>query len=190
MYRIRYFNSIEEFDAKTNQVKLKDKDGVTWVAPLPYFGVVKNIPLTTPCLLITWDKFTRSRDNFDGRVNINAIAFPIYNEQRLNPESVEGPTLVGAVDTRGRIRSGVVANSGGVLVQHGPEKLQISDRTYIDNPEVNNADISYGGFSKPQPFLLRFRPDFPYGLPEMLPYGRLIQYSRNLSKIFQQLTRI
>ena len=188
MYKMMYFPRIEEFDSKTNQIKVKDSDGVMWVAPLPYFGVVRDLPLDTPCLVITWDSFTRSRDNFDGRVNLNAIAFPIYNETRFNPSSVtEGPALVGSVDNKGNILTKVSSNTGGVEIKHGPESFNVSDRTYIDTPEINNADMSYGGFSKPQPYFLRFRPDFPYGLPEMLPYGRMAQHCKRISKIFQEL---
>ena len=64
MSKFKYFPRIEEFDAATNQVRLKDADGIVWVAPLPWFGVIRELSLNTPCVLIQWDDVAHSSDGF------------------------------------------------------------------------------------------------------------------------------
>lgn len=183
MIDLKYFTRIESFDAKTNQVRLKDESGLTWVAPLPYVGVIREIPLDTPVILLLFHYGTRTSDDFPSgeKIKLNSLAIPIYNEIRFKPDVItKEPTLVGHVDDNGNIVSSVKVGEQGTTITNNTERLHVGNKTEIANPEFQNPDFSYGKFSKPQNYVLRFRPDFPYLLPEMMVSSDLIKEARKL----------
>jgi len=190
MSKFKYFPRIEEFDAATNQVRLKDADGIVWVAPLPWFGVIRELSLNTPCVLIQWDDVAHSSDGFpdDQRVKLSCIAFPIYNATRFFDETLtEYPALVGNVSSEGKITSKVTATPSAVELKKGGETLVIDDMTHLGNVEMSNPDVSYGGVAAPQNFILRWRPDFPYAMPELTPSADLLKFARKLVKFIGML---
>jgi len=189
MIDLKFFPRLTEFDSKTNQVKLTDEEGLIWIAPLPYTGVLRDIPLDTPCILIQWGDGTRSMPGFpeDGRVRLHCVAIPIYNSTRIKDKLTKYPVLVGEVSDDGRIVTKVTATSAGVEMRSGSESLIIDDMTHLGNVELGNADVSYGGIGKPQFFPLRYRPDFPYLLPEILPDLSLLKFARRLVSITAKL---
>lgn len=192
MVEQKYFPRIEAFDLATNQVCLKDEDGLVWVAPLPYVGIIRDIPLDTPCLLLQWEGATRSADDFpdDGRVKLNCIAIPIYNAVRFADDTVDQyPTLVGNVAPDGKVTSKVVATPAAVELKRGTESLIVDDMTHLGNIEMSNPDVSYGGFAAPANFILRFRPDFPYAIPELMPSAELLKFARKLVKFASTLRK-
>ena len=192
MVELKYFPRIESFDSGTNQVRLKDSNGLVWVAPLPWTGIMREIPLDTPCILLQWEHATRTADSFpdDQRVKLNAIAIPIYNATRFSDDTLtEYPALVGNVASDGKITSRVTATPDAVELKKGTESLVIDDMTHLNNVEISNADVSYGKFAAPQNFILRFRPDFPYALPELLPSSDLLKFARKLVKFTGMLKK-
>jgi len=186
---MKVFSHIEEYDSKTNQVMLKDEDGRVWVAPIPYFGVLRAPQKDTPCLLLMMEG-ARSESAFptEESVKLNCIAIPIYDETRFTEEPKTSPTLVGNVSSGGKINSYARATESEVVLSWKGETLRVDDMTRIENAEFNNPEFSYGGLSKTGPdFLLRHLPSFPYLIPELVFSGDILKQVRKLVQFLGDL---
>jgi hypothetical protein len=188
---IKYFPNILEYDDKTNQVKVKDEHGLIYVVPVAYFGVVKRISSNTPVIVVMSDTAKPDVD-FDkaGKIRIDAVAIPIYNSERFSEGEVSNvPKVVGSV-SGGKIDSYVEV--GDDIRIHSEDSnrqtLTVSDDvTTLQDVKMINPDISYGDFAAPQPFLLRFRPDFPYLMPELLPSGTIFEKAARFCRAFLKI---
>ena len=190
---IKFFSQIEAYDGKTNQVKVKDEKGITYVVPLAFDGSMVRIDKYTPVIVMMSDHATGDID-FDSeqRIRIDAVAIPIYNKERLDPDEVTNTRKqIGKIANR-KIESYV--ETGKNIRMHsghgGRQTLTVTgNQTIVEDPKFMNPDFSYGDFAAPENFLLRFRPDFPYILPELLPNADIFKKAAKLGKALVKLMR-
>ena len=188
---IKFFSSIEAYDGKTNQVKVKDEKGITYVVPLAFDGSMMRIDKYTPVIVIMSDQAMSDID-FDSeqRIRIDAVAIPIYNKQRLNPDEITNTRKQIGKISDGKIESYV--ETGDSIYIHsghaGKQTLTVTgNQTIVEDAKFMNPDFSYGDFAVPENFLLRFRPDFPYILPELLPNADIFKKAAKLGKALVKL---
>jgi len=190
---IKFFSQIEAYDGKTNQVKVKDDKGITYVVPLAFDGSMVRIDRYTPVIVIMSDHATGDID-FDSeqRIRIDAVAIPIYNKERLDPDEVTNTRKqIGKITNR-KIESYV--ETGDSIYIHsghgGKQTLTVTgNQTIVEDAKFMNPDFSYGDFAAPENFLLRFRPDFPYALPELLPNADIFKKAAKLGKALVRLMK-
>ena len=190
---IKFFSHIEEFDGKTNQVKVKDEKGITYVVPLAFDGSMARIDKHTPVVVIMSDQAMSDVD-FDSeqRIRIDAVAIPIYNKQRLNSDEVTNTRKQIGKISDGKIESYV--ETGDSIYIHsghaGKQTLTVTgNETIVEDAKFMNPDFSYGDFAAPENFLLRFRPDFPYVLPELLPNADIFKKAAKLGRALIKLLK-
>jgi len=190
---IKFFSHIEEYDGKTNQIKVKDDGGIVYVVPLAFDGSMIRIDKYTPVIVIMSDQAMGDID-FDSeqRIRIDAVAIPIYNKERLNPDEVTNTRKqIGKIANK-KIESYIeTGNSVCIHSGHaGKQTLTVTgNQTIVEDAKFMNPDFSYGDFASPENFLLRFRPDFPYILPELLPNADIFKKAAKLGKALIKLMR-
>jgi len=190
---IKFFSHIEEFDGKTNQIKVKDEKGITYVVPLAFDGNMIRIDKNTPVIVIMSDQAMSDIDfDTEQRIRIDAVAIPIYNKERLNPDEITntrkqiGKIANGKIESYVETGKSIHIHSGHV----GNQTLTVTgNQTIVEDAKFMNPDFSYGDFAAPENFLLRFRPDFPYILPELLPNADIFKKAAKLGKALVKLMR-
>jgi len=153
---IKFFSRIEEYDGKTNQVKVKDDEGLIYVVPLAFAGNMVRIDEHTPVIVIMSDQAMSDVD-FDSeqRIRIDAVAIPIYNKERLDPDEVTnkqkqiGKVVDGKIESYIETGDSIYIHSG----RAGKQTLTVTgNQTIVEDAKFMNPDFSYGDFAPPKIF--------------------------------------